>query len=462
MDEKIIIFGLGGTYKNERKKNSSLFEGLNIVAYSDNNQTLWGTMVNGIYVVSPEELSQINYEKIVVISNYYKEICIQLIELGINENKIIHWDEYSIQHCHDYILYKSGYSKNSSKTIILISTTLEYNGGTIALINAAISLFDLNYDVTICGPGAEKDIVNYINSKGINVVIDPAVKYPNEKELEWITKYNYVIVNVFQMLEAACLISEHKKVLWWIHESGERYSDIYPIVRSIHYKTKVDNYSNILVCPVSKRAEDVFLGYYPKFRTKVMPFGLEDFFEGNTLQSSDKIRIGIIAAVKPLKNQLFVLKALSEYSEEIEIKLIGHLDTTEYANNVKAIAEKMSNVKFVERVSHKDICKIYNELDVVLCASLEETMSMTIVEGMMNMKICVTSDATGVSDFITDGVDGFIFKSNDEDSLRKKIQWIISNKNDLEDIRKNARSNYLSNFSLSKIGQRLEAILNEE
>lgn len=455
--EKLILFGLGGKYKYEKYHNPSLFEGLNIVAYSDNNENLWNTIVDGHKVLPPTEIVHTKCNRVVVLSNYYKSIVHQLIKLGVPEGKIIHWDEFVVLNLHGYKTEYPSLLKNKSvKEVLMISTSLEINGGTNALINAGIALDKKEYSVTICGPDADDSVIEYINNSGLNVVIAPAIQYPNEKDIEWVEKYDYILVNTFQMLRTACLISVERPLFWWIHENSGKYSDIYQRVRSINHKYKVEDYSNIMVCPVSKRAAKIFNDHYPSIKTNVLPLGVSDSYDCVRNNMTEEIKIAIIGSIELRKNQLFAIETLSEYENNIELLIAGKVNGDDYSLKVKKLSREYSNVELLGAMSSDEVKRLYDDIDIVLCPSLEETLSMTIIEGMMNKKLVITSDATGIADYIVDGENGFVFKSGDADSLREKIDIILSEKADLEKIRENARKTYLDNFTLEKVGERFK------
>jgi glycosyltransferase involved in cell wall biosynthesis len=455
--EKVILFGLGGKYKYERKHNPSLFEELCVVAFSDNNESTWGTIVDGKPVILPTEIVNTKCDRVVVLSNYYKSIVNKLIKLGVPEGKIIHWDEFVVLNSHGYKKeYPSLLTNKSVKEVLMISTSLEINGGTNALINAGIALDKNEYSVTICGPDADNSVIEYINNGGLNVVIAPAIQYPNEKDIEWVKKYDYILVNTFQMLRTACLISVVRPIFWWIHENSEKYSDIYQRVRSINHKYKVEDYSNIIVCPVTKKAAKIFNDHYPSIETTVLPLGVSDSYNCVRNNMTEEIKIAIIGSIELRKNQLFAIETLSEYGNNIELLIAGKVNDDDYSLKVKKLSREYSNIELLGEMSSDEVKNLYHDIDIVLCPSLEETLSMTIIEGMMNKKLVITSDATGIADYIVDGENGFVFKSGDADSLREKIDIILGEKADLEKIRENARKTYLDNFTLEKVGERFE------
>lgn len=66
----------------------------NIVNFLDNNSQLWGKEFEGIKILSVNDISNINYDVIIIASAYYDEIKLQLEEMGI-KNKILQFD-YSL------------------------------------------------------------------------------------------------------------------------------------------------------------------------------------------------------------------------------------------------------------------------------------------------------------------------------------------------------------------------------
>ena len=84
--EKVLIFGAGSGAINFYKSNKSHYE---IIGFIDNNKKKQGLLLFNKQVFSPCELSKINYEKIIIASDYYKEIYEQLVnQLDVSEEKI--------------------------------------------------------------------------------------------------------------------------------------------------------------------------------------------------------------------------------------------------------------------------------------------------------------------------------------------------------------------------------------
>ena len=54
----------------------------------------------------------------------------------------------------------------------------------------------------------------------------------------------------------------------------------------------------------------------------------------------------------------------------------------------------------------------------------------------MHGKVCIVSDATGISDYISDGINGFVFKSGVVSELIEKMNWVFNNRDKLFQIGK--------------------------
>lgn len=83
----VLIFGAG--QGGRRVVNLLNKEKVKILAFIDNDQKKVGSDVKGIPVVSPQEIGYYQYDYIIIASVFYDEIFDQLIELGVNEEKII-------------------------------------------------------------------------------------------------------------------------------------------------------------------------------------------------------------------------------------------------------------------------------------------------------------------------------------------------------------------------------------
>ncbi len=462
-NERVIVFGLGGKLSYEKKNKKEFYESLNVVNFCDNNAALIGTEYDGKKVIAPSDLSQCQFDRIIVASNYYREIACQLTHEGIDRTKIIHWDEYAVRDMHGQVTIYAPHCRAEGKSVLLISTTLGINGGTVAAVNAAEALSRRGYAVSLCAKGANVDIVRQTTSKGIQVILCPAICYPDESELKWIKKYDYIIVNVYQMMRCANYISQYRKIMWWIHESGEKYCNIYPKIQSLFFEYCMEQYENINIYAVSNIAGRNFLKYHPRQDVDIITLGVAEQAAGESEkgQTREKHIFAVIGAILPLKGQMDVLCAVEAMNREgikaqYEFWFIGKAGDPAYSRKVEEKAALYPNVKLLGEVNMDSMRMLYRQIDTVICFSYEETMSLTVIEGMMNNKTCITTNQTGIAEYIEDYKNGFICGVGDVGELAGKCKWILTHEQECKSIAGNARRTYEEYFTLERLGSRLE------
>lgn len=91
-EKKILIFGTGES-KNEFVRVKS--RNVNIIAYVDNNYKKWNKTLDGVEIIQPQKINQYKYDYIVIASQYVYDIYNQLISMGISEDKIFKYKEFT-------------------------------------------------------------------------------------------------------------------------------------------------------------------------------------------------------------------------------------------------------------------------------------------------------------------------------------------------------------------------------
>lgn len=77
--KSIIVFGLGHLFQEFLKRYDA--EKINILALCDNDKKLIGNIINGITVISPDELRKYDFDYLVITGKYSAQIKAQVVEL---------------------------------------------------------------------------------------------------------------------------------------------------------------------------------------------------------------------------------------------------------------------------------------------------------------------------------------------------------------------------------------------
>lgn len=175
----------------------------------------------------------------------------------------------------------------------------------------------------------------------------------------------------------------------------------------------------------------------------------------------------IIGAVIERKGQDLLLNAFQQLSSEIKSKIelwiIGAYSKEDsYTRNIFDIADKYPQIKIFGNLTRNEMLEAYKKIDVVVCASREETMSIAVMEGMMHQKVCITTTSTGVADYIDNGINGFIVPSEDIDALAERIGEIVCYPQNYFEIAKNARKAYEKYFTIDSFSERIRNAVEEK
>lgn len=461
---KTIVFGAGNYYQ-EQKKNLNSFDEFEITAFSDNNSALWDQEVDGVNVIPPDTIADCEYDRILIMSIYVCEIYEQLIRLGVEKDKIIIWDRFykRLLH-HDLKIPELIKGSENKKKILIISQVLGYDGGSVGAIYAALALQSNGAAVILLVPGGNEKLIAETAKKGIEIMIQPSLPYVLEADRRWIRQFDTVLVNLFTMLESVYEISKICPVIWWIHEASVSYA---PVIAQYSCGRQLNDVHGIRIYAVSSVAMRNFNRFCNTDRcTKILPIGIPDMAgmkEGEGTYSHSKV-VAIIGPINSLKAQDIFLEAVSMLDDTngTEFWIIGKRNDQCYYEKIKNMSAGIKSVKLLGELTRKEVDRAFQKIDVLVCASHEETLSITVVEAMMYGKVCITTDTTGIAEYIENGINGFVIPGNDAAALKKKMEWILKNISMLGDVRMNARKTYETFFSMQVFGRNLQNALEGE
>lgn len=460
---KIIVFGTGDYYQRY-KEILSLND--TIIALIDNNPAINGTTIDSIRVYMPQEVLNLNYDAIVLCSIHCIAMKEQLLSYGVDEKKIYFIEKFC-QKMNDKIEYlpsdyNEGNNRLSQKKVLLISTYLSCGGGSIVAVYACQLLQELGYQIQLAVPGAETSMIKEANNAGIAVTVYPCLPYISQRIYDMLGEFELVIVNVFQMIQSAVEISKLKPVLWWIHENGPQNCHIYPSIIGKFGQYKPNMMNKINIVGVSKQASDIFNSFYPQQSKRQMAFGIPDYSQAVDMQkngANDGITFAVIGAISFVKAQKNFLKAVMRLDktdrDKAKFYIIGASDDITYTKELAEMNESCHGVNIIYGMPKSQMMSFYNNIDVVVCCSMEETMCMTIIEGMMNRKATITTSTTGIASFMEDGINGLICQPDDIDELSMSMHRLICDEAYRLRLAENGRRLYEEYFTMEAFKKRL-------
>lgn len=456
---KICIFGTGKLY---RRYKSKLRSGVEIVYLIDNSEEKIGTYIDGIKVISPNMLSDVEYDYICILSIYENEMREQLIKAGINKNRIVDSERWEL--FGENNKFETFFTSESklNKNILIFSHALTSTGAQNVQLTLIEVLLSKSYNVRVVskydGPLREK-----LLEMGVSVILMNDYRAENPKFVELVKWSDLVIVNtlwlyyVIQEIDKLVTgnVVEDINLKWWIHEYGvvnRIENEEFERLLSLQY-VSVYAVSDWLIRKLQKhcKKENMITNF---------TFGIKDYCQKDvTVVDNDIMTFTIIGYIGDLKgHDIFIdmVKRIPvEYRQKARFLIVG---PGKFTDSQKKDVDNIPQISVTGEIPNEEIYKIYNESDVIISCSREDSMSVVVLEGFMNRKPAIVSDEVGVSDFITDGVEGFIVKSEDVNGFARKVMWMIDHRHECIEMGVRARDIYENTFTLDKFKERVDTI----
>ncbi len=462
---KFLLFGTGDYYNRYR----IWFDRKDIAALIDNAEEKQGHYIDGIRVIPPKDISRYEYDAVVILSFYVQTMKTQLIDLGVEENRIYHFFDL-----HD-LIYHPGIRRkincyglqdcSESVKFLLLSNDLTLGGPALALYHAAQVLIKRGYQV-VYGSMLDGPLRKILVREGIPVIVDENLMIQTMDEAQWVRKYSLIICNTMNF---HVFLSERDKripVAWWLHDALFFYDGVRQEVMD---KLTQDNMAVWSVGPIPERAVKAFR---PDFYVEDLIYGVTDQMEEESRSREDhidhtenKIRFIIIGYIEQRKGQDILLEAIKRLEPDIRQKaefiFVGQ-NTSLLAKDLIEAAGEISEITFTGPVDRSKINSLLGRADMLVCPSREDPMPTVAAEAMMHNVPCLVSDTTGTVKYIRDGIDGLIFQSENAGQLKEILERCIQGEFDLVQMGRNARNVYEEYFSMEAFENRLmELIANQ-
>lgn len=462
---KFLLFGTGDYYNRYR----IWFDRKDIAALIDNAEEKQGQYIDGIRVIPPKDISRYEYDAVVILSFYVQTMKTQLIDLGVEGNRIYHFFDL-----HD-LIYHPGIRRkincyglqdcSESVKFLLLSNDLTLGGPALALYHAAQVLIKRGYQV-VYGSMLDGPLRKILVREGIPVIVDENLMIQTMDEAQWVRKYSLIICNTMNF---HVFLSERDKripVAWWLHDALFFYDGVRQEVMD---KLTQDNMAVWSVGPIPERAVKAFR---PDFYVEDLIYGVTDQMEEESRSREDhidhtenKIRFIIIGYIEQRKGQDILLEAIKRLEPDIRQKaefiFVGQ-NTSLLAKDLIEAAGEISEITFTGPVDRSKINSLLGRADMLVCPSREDPMPTVAAEAMMHNVPCLVSDTTGTVKYIRDGIDGLIFQSENAGQLKEILERCIQGEFDLVQMGRNARNVYEEYFSMEAFENRLmELIANQ-
>lgn len=182
------------------------------------------------------------------------------------------------------------------------------------------------------------------------------------------------------------------------------------------------------------------------------------------LNKDTTIKLSVIATIHRNKAQLIAIKALElllvNTSFAIKLNFFGKLADTTYYNELQEYINNKNLTNYVH--FHGEVTEqnqMYNQTDILLITSLDETFSLTALEALNTSTPVVASNVGGLSEVIENNVSGLLFEVGNFEELSKQISRIINDDLLREQIINKAHLRVMEKFNIESTAKQISSAI---
>ncbi len=337
--------------------------------------------------------------------------------------------------------------------ILFVSPDLTRSGAPLSLFHLAEWCRGNGFFVTVAAP-VDGPLRNKFVAAEIPLIIDPLTGKDHPSFGRLIGNFDVVVANTVKTADAITVRSrENVPRVWWLHETelGQRF------LRKDARISAALSVADLLVAP-SDRTLAIYREHTAGAVHKLI-YGIPDF--AITIKSkprdTDRVLFLMIGTIEKRKGQDILIEAIRRMNSTLAAKaffqIVGSGTETEFIAQFREAANSFSNVRVDEAVDYEESLRLIASVDVLVCASRDESMPLTILEAMCFGKTIVSTAVGGIPEYLTDGVDGLVVSPDNPVALAAALERVIRDREGAAKLGTNARALFEMRHTIGDLGR---------
>jgi len=168
-----------------------------------------------------------------------------------------------------------------------------------------------------------------------------------------------------------------------------------------------------------------------------------DGYNLSVKRNREILRIAFLGTLLPSKGVDILISAFKEIKvKNIELSIHGRLHRYFGYEYFPGLLQRLSKddrrIGFKGEFDNKEIGSILSGVDLLVAPSIwQENSPLVIHEAFLAKTPVIASRIGGIPELVTDGVNGLLFKPGDRGDLKRKLEYVIVNREILDKFRKN-------------------------
>ncbi len=347
--------------------------------------------------------------------------------------------------------------------LLFISHDLSLSGAPILMLHLARWCRANGFFVTVMAP-ADGPLRAQYEAVGIPLILDPLIMKEHESFLQFLRNFDALLANTIQGWPAIrAAKKEGVPALWWLHETlvGEHY-----LREDINLRSSIRE-ADVIFTPAARTAA-VYRPFTDRTPRRIA-YGIPDLGRPPASTpppaTAGALRFLLLGSVEPRKGQDVFAQALrllpTALREQGKFQIAGRVMDPAFAVRLYELARGMENVQILGEIEHAAALALLEEADVLVCASRDEAMPVTILEAMSLGKAILSTTAGGVPEYIRDGENGLLVRPENAAELAAALERLLRDPKEARRLGRNARTTFEEQFSLDRFGGEFIGLVRE-
>lgn len=442
---KVLFFGAGKIGRHWLRQSRDF--GVMPEGILDNSRDLWGTVCDNVMIYSPDKLKEFSFDYIFITCGKSDEIILQLLELGLPENKLVVGSHNILNH----LLY---YATENMVPIDETRTSNKESGRRKVI-------FDL-YNGMVLG-GVESwsyGLAKALNKQGYEgkylttdafgpIVMDETypsymLKYSEIKQNR--DKLETCVNEIAKNLPCTIICNFPQYILWAACVAKHLYPEQVRIIAVQHS----DDPAYYYVYTLWEKYLDRCMVISSRIKENLLSFGMEqnkiryldwqvsckETLDRTWRKEGMSLQVGYAGRVTMMPKRLDLFFTLAEMLKrekvDFQITIAGAGDYGETLQE-RIIKENLQeHMAFMGHIKRENIPDFWQKQDIMISCSEIEGHSISQAEAMAEGAVPVITDVSGARDDVTDGYNGFVAAIGDIEEMAEKISYLYHNPEVLE------------------------------
>ncbi len=202
--------------------------------------------------------------------------------------------------------------------------------------------------------------------------------------------------------------------------------------------------------------------------TYYVPFVIEPYlsYEKKSYFEQGQIHILGVGKYEPRKHHEMLIRIAQEFAEiPLHVTIVGEDVTAEEHAYLQKLQASVRDQGLEERVtfqcnlSREEVFREYEQADIFALPSTGEFASVSQLEAMSVSLPVICSDTNGTSCYISEGLNGYLFRDNDYEDFKAKMELLLQDKETIRSMGKESYRKVSEEYSFLNYKQRLTEIL---